>query len=339
MQIKILLAKKLMNLLPNRPDFHPRYFRQQLFRHPNYKKLSNKEKHEKIINWIEADITKAKEKPFESFFPDFPFDNYFRNKSVLDLGCGIGGYTINFAERHRVKLMAGIDVNEELINAIKIFVQNRNNSNVNYDFKAAYAEELPYPDNTFDAIISLGVLQHVRDIKKTLQECKRVVKKCGAILLVFIPYHFPLGGAHISSVTRTPFLEWFFSPETLNEAYNNIVVNWNDRYDWYKHRCDNKYGDWEKIRSGIGINGINYKKFNSALKEVGFANIKFIKTPLLKNSSVSKEHTVIRYITNIIGIFLIRPFIIERLSQRLVYILAKGKNCKHIIADNYKVIL
>ena len=60
------------------------------------------------------------------------------------------------------------------------------------------SEELPFPDETFDLIISLAVLEHVSDPHKMAKEILRITKKSGRIFILtaFIqwehsfPYHF-----------------------------------------------------------------------------------------------------------------------------------------------------
>ena len=48
-------------------------------------------------------------------------------------------------------------------------------------------ENIPYPDNSFDALLSMGVLEHVNNIQKSMEEIHRILKP-GGILFVF---HLP----------------------------------------------------------------------------------------------------------------------------------------------------
>ncbi|MDD2859921.1 MAG: methyltransferase domain-containing protein [Acidiphilium sp.] len=57
----------------------------------------------------------------------------------------------------------------------------------------AIGEALPFADNSFDAAISLAVLEHVRDPFKCAQELLRVVKP-GGELLVDVPFLQPVHG-------------------------------------------------------------------------------------------------------------------------------------------------
>jgi SAM-dependent methyltransferase len=55
-------------------------------------------------------------------------------------------------------------------------------------FVCGKSESIPFPDNFFDAIISVNAIDHVDDIKKTAMEIQRVLKKNGKIRM-HIHYH------------------------------------------------------------------------------------------------------------------------------------------------------
>jgi SAM-dependent methyltransferase len=66
---------------------------------------------------------------------------------------------------------------------------------VNYDSTdvIGVAEELPFKDNSFDAVISVAVLEHVRDPFKAASEIMRVLKR-GGKLFCCVPFLQPLHG-------------------------------------------------------------------------------------------------------------------------------------------------
>ena len=223
MSISFRIAKLLMNISPNYPSYSKTGFKHEDFKNPNFTNLDQTDKNIQVNQWIMNDINKYRTIPFERFFPNLNCSKYFEGKTILDVGCGIGGLTMYFAEEYNVNNMIGIDCNKESIHAANYFVNKNIDLSSSYTFKCCNAEEMTFDDNMFDAVISNDTFEHVRNIRKTLIECKRVTKPGGIILLVFPSYHFPLGGGHIEMVTNTLFLEWIFSPKILNQAIINIT--------------------------------------------------------------------------------------------------------------------
>jgi ubiquinone/menaquinone biosynthesis C-methylase UbiE len=57
-------------------------------------------------------------------------------------------------------------------------------------FVSGYAENMPLPDNYFDAVISVNALDHVDDFEKTVSEIRRVLKQDG-LIRIHLHYHPP----------------------------------------------------------------------------------------------------------------------------------------------------
>lgn len=102
-----------------------------------------------------------------------------RNKSkirdrVLDLGCGTG-IQINFAEKVTQNVI-GIDISIELLKQTKKKLPNSL-------LVCADACNLPFPDNSFDTVISYGeVISHIPNYIKAFSETMRVLKSGGYFL-------------------------------------------------------------------------------------------------------------------------------------------------------------
>lgn len=242
-------------------------------------------------------------------------------KIVLDLGCGIGGHTISMGEIWEVNEFYGIDVNQENILIANQFISNIS-SNTNYHFRQGYAEKMPFENDFFDAIVTHDVIEHVRSVKETLSECKRILKKDGVAFLVFPSIKLPFGGAHIDSVTKTPFLEWFFSPNTINEAYKEIVGEWGEDLNWYKPTEETK-GDWAVVKGGIGVNGTRYNDFINIAKEIGFSDIFYVKIPLLYVSNTAVRYPIVKYFSLLLKPLLYVDKFKDYFSQRLVFVIKK----------------
>src|SRR5436189_370517 len=101
------------------------------------------------------------------------YDNVRANSSVLDLGCGAGMLAI--LKRKGVTL-TGVDLSAECALAA-----HRNG----YDFTATTRlSKLPFPDDSFDYVVSLDVLGHIGFDEKdaVLSEVKRVLRPDGVTM-------------------------------------------------------------------------------------------------------------------------------------------------------------
>lgn len=98
---------------------------------------------------------------------------------VLDLGCGVGAHTVELA---RVGYrMEGIDISSEAINIAKKNSKKCKNAN----FSVGTMSHLPFPNDCFNAVLSLRVINHgtFNDLKLTVNEIWRVLKKHGQVIL------------------------------------------------------------------------------------------------------------------------------------------------------------
>lgn len=94
-------------------------------------------------------------------------------KSVLDIGTGSALFAEAFYKQG-IKV-GGIDTNPKMIKAAEQFVPEG-------QFKLAPAENLPFPDNSFDLTFFGVVFHEVDDFSKTLNEAFRVSVKATSIL-------------------------------------------------------------------------------------------------------------------------------------------------------------
>jgi SAM-dependent methyltransferase len=107
------------------------------------------------------------------------YDEYQVKKavtSVLDLGCGNGRHAIYFA-REGLQA-AGVDVSEQAIAWAKDWARREG---LEIDFRVGDISKLPFPDDSFGAAVSHGVLDHVRThlAAAAVQEVRRVLTKGG----------------------------------------------------------------------------------------------------------------------------------------------------------------
>jgi len=99
-----------------------------------------------------------------------------KNTVVLDLGCGTGRWSKFIAPK--VKFIEAVDPSMAVMTAQKILEPY---SNVRVS--QAAADNLPFPNESFDFIFSLGVLHHIPDTAQALKEAATRLKKGGHFLL------------------------------------------------------------------------------------------------------------------------------------------------------------
>lgn len=105
-----------------------------------------------------------------------------KGEAVLDIGCGAGVDTLVAAIMAGPEgRVTGVDLIPEMLNRAKTNLKKTSLKNVT--FQEGSAEQLPFPDETFDVIISNGVFNLIPDKEKALREVFRVLKSSGRFLL------------------------------------------------------------------------------------------------------------------------------------------------------------
>jgi arsenite methyltransferase len=102
--------------------------------------------------------------------------------TVLDVGCGAGVDTLIAAMMAGVKGRAvGIDLVPEMLERAG---QNLGKTSLeNVEFHESSAESLSFPDESFDVVISNGVINLIPDKAKALREIFRVLKLNGRLMI------------------------------------------------------------------------------------------------------------------------------------------------------------
>ena len=111
---------------------------------------------------------------YPAFFPMDPDD------VVLNLGCGLGPQALTY--KGRFSRMVGADIDLDKL----VFAKRAaDHYHLSLDPCCCDVEHLPFPEESFDTVIAIDVIEHVLDPGTFLSEAFRVQKSTGHLLITF----------------------------------------------------------------------------------------------------------------------------------------------------------
>lgn len=127
---------------------------------------------------------------------------------LLDVGCGPGDLLRTLPDYNR----HGVDLSTEYLRAVE---------EMGVEVACANAENLPYADESFDAVVCADVLEHVLDLHATVSEALRVLRP-GGHLIVRVPLEDDLS-PYLKSQYEFVHLRRFDEP-TLQLMFGRIFT-------------------------------------------------------------------------------------------------------------------
>lgn len=286
----------------------------ELFRHPLYLDASEEEREAIRLGSALSKFESERQYPWDSYFGR-DLTPFLRDKKVLDLGCLVGGRSVAWLESYGLAELHGIDVSQVYIDAANEFAAHRQ---VNAAFVVARGEGLPFEDESFDAVLSFDVFEHVQDVAATLSECRRVLKTGGRLFVVFPSYFHPKEH-HLDLVTKALCLHWLFSGRTLIEAYNEIIEERGAAADWYR-REPPELKPWER---GNTINGMTLARFRSIVASHQWRRAFAIMKPIGSVGRNVSRRREWRLVARLVAPLLSVPVLQEYVLHRITYVLEK----------------
>ena len=178
------------------------------------KKIFLADNQEKVWNKISKPWKTFRAKPLKEAV-DF-LNNAMKNKHckcrILDLGCGSGR---NFVKLNGGRMTYAVDFSKNQLKFAKQYAQKQK---FNVKTIKAFAYNLPFKDNFFDAAIFIATLHCIPSAekrKKALQELKRVMKKGSDALITVWDKNQP----RFKNSEKEAFVPWRYNDKKYMRYY------------------------------------------------------------------------------------------------------------------------
>jgi len=110
----------------------------------------------------------------------------YRGKRILDVGCGGGWQAFTMSLFDASNEVVGLDILPAIVQGMGDCVEHMRKMGVSFQLTAIQGDicKLDLPESSFDGIYSMEAIEHVHDMKKMLENCFRLLKPSGTIILL-----------------------------------------------------------------------------------------------------------------------------------------------------------
>lgn len=126
------------------------------------------EEWEKFENFNDEDLQKIS----DMYFDILDERHLNKNTYAMDMGCGTGRWTKIIAQK--AGFVEAVDPSSAIYVADRLLKDTPN-----VRLTQASVDTLPFPDESFDFVMSIGVLHHIPDTQRAMSDCVRKVRKGG----------------------------------------------------------------------------------------------------------------------------------------------------------------
>jgi ubiquinone/menaquinone biosynthesis C-methylase UbiE len=150
-----------------------------------------------------------------------------KGKHLLEIGCGMGYDSLEFLKRGVRVTATDLTPNAVAITKQHFLVEGVQAEEV----QTANALDLPFKDNTFDAVWANGVLHATGDTQRAIQEARRVIKPGGRAIIshfyrkpswMYLLHH--LGRENIEYKEEDPPVNEFYTEDEILAMFNGFRI-------------------------------------------------------------------------------------------------------------------
>jgi len=166
------------------------------------------------------------------------------NKVVLDVACGTG-YGVGYMVEKGAGEVVGVDISMLAVD----YAQERLGRNNKASLICADAIRLPFVNSAFDIVVSFETIEHIRQYRKFLAECRRVLKENG--LLICSTPNRRIFSPNLAKPINTFHVKEFWPEEfyrLLRRCFANITLY---------GQCDVKLADNSVDRTNYHVHDFN----------------------------------------------------------------------------------
>lgn len=200
-------------------------------------------------------------------------------KDVLDLGCGYGPLSFYLA-LFNPRSITGVDIDPDCVSTAE---QRRLSGDVpNRDrlrFIEGSATNVPLPSESVDTIVAFDMLEHVMEPRLVLEDCKRVLRPGGKMLVWWSPFLGPWG-PHMNDLVPVPWAHVLFGEKALFKAAAAIYDSasfvprvWD--LEPNGKRKANKWKAWTSFEEQGYVNQLRIDQMKLMVEEIGLEMPRF----------------------------------------------------------------
>jgi ubiquinone/menaquinone biosynthesis C-methylase UbiE len=196
----------------------------------------------------------------------------FKDKVVLEIGCGHGGVSCFWASLG-AKRVVGIDLGEDN------FVHGRELARelgLPVELVRMDATRMTFADASFDVVIADNSFEHFSAPADVMREAHRVLRPGGVLVVPTFSSILSKWGLHLKLGLKIPWANLVFEEETIVEALRRQAERRPQILDWYPGLKNPEARRVRDVRQFGDLNDVTHRTFLEMARDTGFEVKTFI---------------------------------------------------------------